>query len=104
MNRTPDKQAYANLLAEAQPKVIETESENERLLAEVEKLMSLGEDLTPEQEQLLKLLVACNWRSRKSLQAHILEFRGESHPITLFVQHRSRRIAAVSATMKILQD
>lgn len=30
MNRTLDKQAYANLLAEAQPKVIETESENER--------------------------------------------------------------------------
>ena len=58
MNRTIDKQAYTNLLAEVQPKVIETEEENERMLGEVEKLMSLGEDLTPEQEQLLLLLVA----------------------------------------------
>lgn len=58
MNRTIDKQAYTNLLAEVQPKVIETEEENERMLSEVEKLMSLGEDLTPEQEQLLLLLVA----------------------------------------------
>ncbi len=58
MNRTIDRQTYANLLAEIQPVAIETEEENERMLAEVEKLMSLGEDLTPEQEQLLKLLVA----------------------------------------------
>lgn len=58
MNRTIDKQAYTNLLAEVQPKVIETEEENERMLGEVEKLMSLGENLTPEQEQLLLLLVA----------------------------------------------
>jgi len=58
MNRTIDRQTYANLLAEIQPVAIETEEENERMLTEVEKLMSLGEDLTPEQEQLLKLLVA----------------------------------------------
>jgi len=58
MNRTIDRQTYANLLAEIQPVAIETEEENERTLAEVEKLMSYGEDLTPEQEQLLKLLVA----------------------------------------------
>jgi HTH-type transcriptional regulator / antitoxin HigA len=58
MNRTIDRQTYANLLAEIQPVAIETEEENERMLAEVEKLMSYGEDLTPEQEQLLKLLVA----------------------------------------------
>ncbi|MBA3924327.1 MAG: transcriptional regulator [Nostocaceae cyanobacterium] len=58
MNRIIDRQTYANLLAEIQPVAIETEEENERMLAEVEKLMSLGEDLTPEQEQLLKLLVA----------------------------------------------
>ncbi len=58
MNRTIDRQTYANLLAEIQPVAIETEEENERMLAEVEKLMNFGEDLTPEQEQLLKLLVA----------------------------------------------
>jgi HTH-type transcriptional regulator/antitoxin HigA len=55
--KTLNKQAYANLLAEFLPQAIETEEENERYLAEVEKLMALGEDINPEQEQLLKLLV-----------------------------------------------
>lgn len=52
-----NKKVYAHLLGEVQPKVIETEEENERYLAEVEKLMALGEELSPEQEQLLRLLV-----------------------------------------------
>jgi HTH-type transcriptional regulator/antitoxin HigA len=37
--------------------VIETEQENERILAIVEKLMNRGEKLIPEEEKLLKLLV-----------------------------------------------
>jgi HTH-type transcriptional regulator / antitoxin HigA len=53
-----DKNVYGHLLGEVQPKVIETEAENDLYLAEVEKLMALGEDLSPEKEQLLKLLVA----------------------------------------------
>jgi HTH-type transcriptional regulator / antitoxin HigA len=48
---------YAVLLAEVQPKAIETEAENELYLAEVTKLMRLGETLSPAQERLLKLLV-----------------------------------------------
>jgi HTH-type transcriptional regulator / antitoxin HigA len=48
---------YADLLAETQPKAIETEAENEFYLAEVTKLMQLGETLSPAQERLLKLLV-----------------------------------------------
>jgi HTH-type transcriptional regulator / antitoxin HigA len=52
-----DKNVYAHLLGEVQPKVIETEEENDLYLAEVEKLMALGENLSPEQEQLLRLLV-----------------------------------------------
>jgi HTH-type transcriptional regulator / antitoxin HigA len=52
-----DKKVYAHLLGKVQPKVIETEKENEQYLCEVEKLMALGEDLSPEQEQLLRLLV-----------------------------------------------
>jgi HTH-type transcriptional regulator / antitoxin HigA len=50
-------QEYAVLLAEVQPKAIETEAENELYLAEVTKLMRLGETLSPAQERLLKLLV-----------------------------------------------
>ena len=48
---------YAELLAAAQPKAIETEEENEFYLAEAAKLMQLGETLSPAQERLLKLLV-----------------------------------------------
>ena len=38
---------YAALLAEVRPKAIETEAENELYLAEVTKLMRLGETLSP---------------------------------------------------------
>lgn len=38
------------------PVIIETEEENERMLAVVEKLMDKGENLTPEEDKLLKLL------------------------------------------------
>jgi HTH-type transcriptional regulator / antitoxin HigA len=48
---------YAQLLVAVQPKVIETEAENEFFLAEVTKLMRLGESISPAQEQLLRLLV-----------------------------------------------
>jgi len=47
---------YAGLLAEALPTVIETEAQNDRLLKVVEGLMSKGENLSPEEVELLKLL------------------------------------------------
>ncbi|AFY96655.1 helix-turn-helix domain-containing protein [Chamaesiphon minutus] len=53
---TLDKE-YAQLLAVVQPKVIETEAENEFYLSEVTKLMRLGDAISPAQERLLKLLV-----------------------------------------------
>ena len=49
---------YAQLLVATQPKVIETEEENEFYLAEVTKLMQLGEGISPAQEQLIRLLVS----------------------------------------------
>ena len=48
---------YAQLLVTVQPKVIETEEENEFYLAEVTKLIRLGDAISPAQERLLKLLV-----------------------------------------------
>ena len=51
-------QEYAKLLVAVQPKVIETESENEFYLAEVMKLMRLGESISPAQARLLRLLVS----------------------------------------------
>lgn len=48
---------YRKLLSRTMPVVIETEEENERMLAVVEKLMDKGEKLSPEEDKLLKLLV-----------------------------------------------
>jgi HTH-type transcriptional regulator/antitoxin HigA len=56
MNAVLD-QEYSKLLVSLQPKVIETEEENEFYLAEVTKLMRLGDVISPAQERLLKLLV-----------------------------------------------
>ena len=53
-----DVKAYGRLLAITVPTVITTEEENLRMLTIVEKLMAKGEDnLTPEEDALLKLLV-----------------------------------------------
>jgi HTH-type transcriptional regulator/antitoxin HigA len=48
---------YKRLLSKAMPMIIETEEENERMLAEVEKLFDKGEDLSPEEEKVFKLMV-----------------------------------------------
>ncbi len=51
-----DETRYRRLLSRTMPVVIETEEENERMLGFVEKLMDKGENLSPEEEKLLKLL------------------------------------------------
>lgn len=54
---TIDNTKYAEILATALPRKIETEEENERVLKIVENLMSKGEDdLSPGEETLLVLL------------------------------------------------
>jgi HTH-type transcriptional regulator/antitoxin HigA len=53
-----EKKTYSELLAAIQPQVIDTEEKNEFFLSVIEKIMDLGENLTPEQERLLDLLVA----------------------------------------------
>ena len=53
---TLDNKKYARLLARTLPVVIETEEENERMLAEVDKLMG-KEPLTPEESKLFDLMV-----------------------------------------------
>ena len=54
--RKIDPTRYRRLLSRTMPAVIETEKENERMLTVVEKLMDKGEELSPEEEKLLKLL------------------------------------------------
>lgn len=47
---------YKKLLSRAMPVVIETEEENNRMLAEAEKLMAKGENISPEEDALLRLM------------------------------------------------
>ena len=55
--RRIDPTRYRRLLSRTMPVLIESEEENERMLAVVEKLMDKGENLSPEEEKLLKLFV-----------------------------------------------
>lgn len=53
-----DPKKYGRLLSRTLPMVIETEEENERMLAAVEQLAAKGEEnLTPEESRLFKLMV-----------------------------------------------
>jgi len=52
-----DNVAYGRLLRKALPRRIRSEKENERYLKIVERLIKSGEQLTPEERELLDLLV-----------------------------------------------
>jgi HTH-type transcriptional regulator/antitoxin HigA len=52
-----DEAAYGRLLRKTLPRPIRTEKENEHYLRIVERLMDLGPRMTPEQGELLDLLV-----------------------------------------------
>ena len=54
--RQIDPVRYRRLLSRTMPVVIESEEENERMLTIVENLMKKGENLSAEEEKLLKLL------------------------------------------------
>jgi HTH-type transcriptional regulator/antitoxin HigA len=47
---------YAGLLAESLPTIIQTEAQNRRLLEVVKRLIDKGDDITPEEVELAKLL------------------------------------------------
>src|SRR5215471_10367402 len=54
---TVNPRRYGKLLAKTLPAVIETEEENERMLAELEPLFDKGEKRTPEEDRLYKLML-----------------------------------------------
>jgi HTH-type transcriptional regulator/antitoxin HigA len=56
VNLSINARRYAKLLAQNLPVVIETEAENQRMLAKVEKLIDKGEKLTAEEQALLRLM------------------------------------------------
>jgi HTH-type transcriptional regulator/antitoxin HigA len=51
-----DSGRYRRLIAKVSPTIIETEEENGRVLAIVERLMAKGEKRTPEEDAILNLL------------------------------------------------
>lgn len=53
---TINQAAYGKLLARTLPRVIKTAEENERMIAELEKLDSRSRPLTPEEENLAELM------------------------------------------------
>ena len=53
---TIDEAAYGKLLARALPRVIKTQAEAERIIAELERLDTRGRPLTPEEENLAELM------------------------------------------------
>lgn len=86
MTTVLNREYYVKLLTEVVPQVIETEEENERLLAEVEKLMAKGDNLSPEEEKLFDLLVTLiekfedehyqlNASTPQSILLHLMEAR-----------------------------
>ena len=52
-----DNKKYARVLAKVLPRLIATEEEHERMLAEIEKLMDTGEHRSPEEDAALDLMV-----------------------------------------------
>lgn len=84
MTRTINKKAYADLLVKYQPKIIETEEENEAALALAEELEH--RDRTPEEDTFLNLLVTLiekfedeyyqlNAATPQSILLHLMEAR-----------------------------
>ena len=55
--RTVDAERYGQLLAESRPGLIESPEEHDRLLGIAEQFMDKGENISPEEEKLLALLV-----------------------------------------------
>jgi len=65
-----DDKKYARVLAKVLPRVITTNEEHERMLAEVEKLMDKGEQRTVEEDAALDLMVRL-----------IQDYEKEHHPL-----------------------
>lgn len=65
-----DNKKYARVLAKVLPRVITTADEHERILAEVEKLMDMGENRTAEEDAALDLMVRL-----------VRDYEQERHPL-----------------------
>ena len=90
-----NKARYGDLLRETLPRLIRTEAENERYLRVVEHLMSLGEGITPEQRELLKLLVLLI--ERFEAERYTLNSAPPLEALRELMQQRSMKLADLAA-------
>ena len=69
---TVDDSKYGKLLARSLPHVIKSDEENDRMLAELEQLDTLGRPLTNEEEYLSELitLLVCQYEDSKYPLGH----------------------------------
>ena len=65
-----DDKKYARVLARVLPRVITTDDENGRMLAEIEKLMDKGDRRTSEEDAALELMVRL-----------VKDYEDERHPL-----------------------
>jgi len=65
-----DNKKYARILARVLPRVITSDREHERVLAEIEKLMDKGEQRTSEEDAALDLMVRL-----------VRDYEDEHHPL-----------------------
>jgi HTH-type transcriptional regulator / antitoxin HigA len=66
MALTLNESAYGKLLARTLPRVIQTEEENERMIAALEELDRAERELTPEEERLSELITVLIQRFEES--------------------------------------
>jgi len=60
------KAEYGKLLVRVAPKIIRSEAENQHMIAELEKLDTLGRPLTPEEHELAELMTLLVQRFEES--------------------------------------
>jgi len=86
---------YGDLLRETLPRPIRTEAENEQYLRVVEHLMSLGKRITPEQRELLDLLVLLI--ERFEAERYTLNHASPVEALRELMQQRSMKLAGSRA-------
>lgn len=80
MTLTINPETYGKLLTQYLPKVITNEAENERAL-DIAETLSNKQDLTPEEEQLLDLLVTLI----ESFESEQYAFENDSTPLSRLI-------------------
>ena len=95
MSNAPiNEAAYGKLLRKALPRPVRTERDNERYLQVAEHLMNLGERMTPEQRELLDLLVVLI--ERFEAERYTLSAASPVEVLRELMQARGMKLAGLS--------